>query len=54
MCGMPLALVPRLGTWLVGATDKGLRHFAANFPSAVPQRSTCCEALRHENAAVGL
>ena len=52
-CADALALVPRLGTWLVGATDKGLA-LAANFPFCRPAEvDSLVMRCAMENAAVG-
>lgn len=52
-CADALALVPRLGTWLVGATDKGLA-LAANFPFCRPAEvDALVRRCAMENAAVG-
>lgn len=52
-CADALALVPRLGTWLVGATDKGLA-LAANFPFCRPAEvDSLVRRCAMENAAVG-
>ena len=52
-CADALALVPRLGTWLVGATDKGLA-LCGNFPSGRPAEvDSPGEALRHGECCRG-
>ncbi|MCI1667371.1 MAG: YcjF family protein [Olsenella sp.] len=52
-CADALALVPRLGAWLVDATDKGLA-LAANFPFCRPAEvDSLVRRCAMENAAVG-
>lgn len=52
-CADALALVPRLGTWLVSATDKGLA-LASNFPFCRPAEvDLLVRRCAMENAAVG-
>ncbi|MDD7584065.1 MAG: hypothetical protein SPD98_00185 [Tractidigestivibacter sp.] len=52
-CADAHALVPRLGSWLVGATDRGLT-LAANFPFCRPAEvDALVRRCALENAAVG-